>query len=242
MPSELDTHRVPWRHDVSGLNLVKVICGPSDDVFDLDGISVRGAHRSLIHALNLPANSPALVNGNGVDPDHQLRAGDILEFLPGRGCKGLGALFTPEDLIARWQITNEEYHGLLDLGLPLIRLRSGSVRHPEIAVDEWWKQLPAARQQDAEDRLPDWCHGAGDDPPPSFAFGPLEGTQKELASWTHQHGNQDARSLQARAQRGAVWVKMHHKRHYEAWFPSNRQFEIAKRRRDGSSRATDELM
>ncbi len=211
---------------------VKVICGPSYDVFDLAGIPVRGAQRALVDAFNVPADAPALVNGHRVDPDHRLRVGDILEFLPGQGWKGLGALFTPEDLIARWQITAEEYNGLLDLGLPLIRLRSGAVRHPEIAVDEWWKQLPAARQQDADDRLPDWCHGAGAEPPPTFAFGPLEGTQKELASWTHPHRNDDARSLQARAQRGAVWVKTHHKRRYEAWFRSQRQFEIAKQRRD----------
>jgi hypothetical protein len=226
---------------MSGSNQVKVICGPGNDVFDLDGISVRGAQRSLVDAFNVPADAPALVNGHLVDPDHRLRAGDIVEFLPGQGWKGLGALFTPEDLIARWHITAVEYDGLLDLGLPTIRLRSGSVRHPEIAVDEWLKQLQPARQQDAGDRLPDWCHGAGAEPPPSFAFGPLEGTQKELASWTHQHGNQDARSLQARAERGAVWVKMHHKRRYEVWFRNKRQFENAKQRRDGSSRADDEL-
>ena len=63
---------------MSGSNQVKVICGPGNDVFDLDGISVRGAQRSLVDAFNVPADAPALVNGYSVDPDHRLRAGDIV--------------------------------------------------------------------------------------------------------------------------------------------------------------------
>lgn len=219
---------------MSRLKQVKVICGPSDDGFDLAGVGVEQVRSCLVDAFNVPPGAPALVNGIGVRLDYQLQPGDILEFLPGQGWKGLGDLLTPEDLIARWQITKEEYDELLDLGLPTVRLRSGSIRHAEMAVDEWWKRLTAVPQPETDDEMPEWCHSAGEEPPPSFAHGPLEGTQQDLASWTHPHGKRDARSLQARAQRRAVWVKMHHKRHYEVWFSSHRQFEDAKRRRDAS--------
>ena len=57
---------------------------------------------------------------------------------------GVGDLLTPEQLMQRWQITGEQYQQLLKDGLPTIRFLDGTVRHPEVAVDEWFRFQYAA--------------------------------------------------------------------------------------------------
>jgi hypothetical protein len=63
-----------------------------------------------------------------------------VEFLVRRGLKAVGDLLTAEQLMQRWQIDNDKYRQLLKLGLPTIRFEDDSVRHPEVAVDEWFCQ------------------------------------------------------------------------------------------------------
>ena len=47
------------------------------------------------------------------------------------------SLLTAEQLMQRWHITGEQYQRLLKDGLPTIRFLDGTVRLPEVAVDEW---------------------------------------------------------------------------------------------------------
>jgi excisionase family DNA binding protein len=71
---------------------------------------------------------------------------------------GVGDLLTPEQLIQRWHITAEQYHQLLQAGLPTIRFADGAVRHPEVAVDEWLRRLAEPRN----DRLLPGTQGSAD--------------------------------------------------------------------------------
>lgn len=56
-------------------------------------------------------------------------------------------LVAPVDLQKRWGITQADYEELLAGGLPVIRFASGVVRHPEAAVDEFFRQLASGNHQ-----------------------------------------------------------------------------------------------
>jgi len=62
-----------------------------------------------------------------------------------RGRKGVGDLLTPEQLMQRWQIDNDKYRHLLKAGLPTLRFEDDTVRHPEVAVDEWLRRIAEPR-------------------------------------------------------------------------------------------------
>jgi len=217
-------------------SLVKVIHGANDGEFDLSGHTVGVARSSLEVVFNIPIEAAAFVNGEAVHVSYVLAPNDCLEFVKQFGIKGLGDLLTPEEIKARWRLNVDQYQELRDRGLPTITFADGTARHPEVLVDQWWKSLDghaeeAAPQQSSFD---DWAHSAGTEPPSSYSFGPLEGTQKELASWLHPQGKDDARHLHTKAKSGGVWVKKVHTRHYEVWFRNQQAFEAAQRRRQAS--------
>src|SRR5690606_31508199 len=83
----------------------------------------------------------ALICGKTVGDDRVLGNDEVLEFIKEQGVKGLGALLTPGELKEQWKIDGDEYEELLILGLPFIRFTSETVRHPEVAVDEFMRQL-----------------------------------------------------------------------------------------------------
>lgn len=91
----------------------------------------------------------AFVNGEEAGPEYILQPGDELEFIKRFGSKGLGDFFTPEQLRERWRIDKKHYEELVDRGLPILVFKDGTSLHPEIAVDEWFRQshydLPQAR-------------------------------------------------------------------------------------------------
>lgn len=215
------------------MELVKVIHGANSGEFDLAGYTVGVARSSLEIAFTIPIDSVAFINGEAVEASYVLGPNDCLEFVKQFGIKGLGDLLTPEEIKARWRLTEEQYQELRDRGLPTIKFADGTARHPEILVDQWWKTLDSYAQEAVSPHpvSEEWWHPAGLEPPSSYSFGPLEGTQKELASWLHPHGNDDPRHLQARAVGGSVWVRRIHARHYEAWFKSQQAFDAATKRR-----------
>jgi excisionase family DNA binding protein len=57
---------------------------------------------------------------------------------------------TPEQLIGRWHITEQQYQQLLKDGLPTIRFEDGAVRHPEPAVDDWLRRWTGPRRKRPE--------------------------------------------------------------------------------------------
>jgi len=170
-----------------------------------------------------------------VGTDYQVQPGDVVEFSTGWGWKGLGDLLTPEEIKSRWRLSEEEYQDLLDLGLPTVRFRTGSVRHPEDAVTAWWANALDLRQERGQNLYDgeqgDWCHGAGEEPPPSYPFGPLEGSQKELSSWLFSDGKLEPRRLHTKARHRAIWVRKVFGRRYEVWFNNQVDHEGAHRRK-----------
>ena len=213
---------------------VKVIHGINDGVFPVAGITVAVIRASLLDAFNISADAIAFVNGVEVESSFLLSPDDVLEFVARFGSKGLGDLLSPEDLMLRWRINADQYRELLDLGLPLVKFKDGTTRHPEIRVDLWWKTFPKELadhdEQEGEEGVGDnsqWFHPASDAPPESHPFGPLEGTQKEIASWLYPDGKPDRRRLIEKANSKSIWGKKINKRKYEVWFRTQNDFDRA---------------
>lgn len=216
---------------------VTVIHGANDGIFDLAGSTVAVVQRTLVDAFNLRSNAIAFVNGEEVESTFTLSAGDRLEFVYRTGTKGLGDLLTPEDLMSQWRISPEEYQELKQMGLPTIPFKNGSERHPEVAVDDWWKSLgnidPSPVLHTERQNTPrSWLNPPASNPPPSHRFGPLAGTQEQLASWLHPQGKSDPRHIKTRAERGVVWVRAVHSRLNEVWFKTQRELDVAISRRN----------
>lgn len=118
---------------------IRVIHGANEGIFDLEGTRIGDLRRSLRDVFNIPSDAGAFIGGKQVMDDRVIKDGESAEFIREQGFKGLGALLTPAELRDRWQIDEHDYRQLLDLGLPRIQLRS-DVRHPEIEVDEFFRQ------------------------------------------------------------------------------------------------------
>lgn len=79
----------------------------------------------------------------------ELQAKDIVRQMAKNLCVDLTVteecepkqLVSPTDLQRRWMITAAEYDELLAEGLPTIQFASGVVRHPEAAVDEFFRKM-----------------------------------------------------------------------------------------------------
>jgi hypothetical protein len=122
----------------------RITHGPNDGCFAVAGKPVASIRRALATVFSIPGDAEAWVGGSVVGPDYRLRAGAHLEFLVRRGLKSVGDLLSADQLIQRWQIHDEQYQQLLKSGLPTIRFEDGTVRHPEVAVDEWLRRRYAA--------------------------------------------------------------------------------------------------
>lgn len=120
---------------------VRVVHGANEGLFDLHGRTVGIVRKSLREVFNIPENAIASIGGRSVADEQVLCDGDVLEFNCEHGTKGLGALLTSDELKAQWGLSDDEYEELLIQGLPSIQFSSGSVRHPEVAVDEFMRQF-----------------------------------------------------------------------------------------------------
>ena len=78
--------------------LVKVICGPSQDVFHIAGASVDSVRTNLADAFNIAPNALPFVGREQVPESHQLQASDVLEFVQQRGRKAGIPRFTEKGL------------------------------------------------------------------------------------------------------------------------------------------------
>lgn len=107
---------------------------------DVGGETVGEIRRKFQGMMNIPDSAVALIKGKHVNEDTVLLPGQTLQFVNESGEKGLGSLITPKDLAVKWQLSENEYQELFDLGLPSIRLET-RLFHPEMAVDEWFKKM-----------------------------------------------------------------------------------------------------
>ncbi len=212
-------------------NGVYVIHGAYDGTFDLAGKSIADAQGDLVETFQFQSLPIPLVSGNDVETTFTIDTIDRRAFVNRNGT-GLHDLLTPEQLIDRWRISLEEYRELREMGIPTISFRSGTVRHPVLAIDEWLKQVNIVStyklQPENCNTGREWINPPTADPPLSHRFGPLVGTQEQLASWLHPHGKSDPRHLKGKAGRSIVWVRAVHSRLNEVWFRSQRELDTAK--------------
>lgn len=130
----------------------QVIYGPYQATLEVAGQTVGDVRLLLGHIFNIPEDSLPVVDGVPVEgeEDFVVPANARLEFVKDGGFKGLGDLLLPDELIRRWRISEAQYRELCDLGLPTIQL-AGETRHPEEAVDEWFRirvaRLPVPEAQ-----------------------------------------------------------------------------------------------
>jgi hypothetical protein len=225
--------------------LCMVAYGPHEQKVDVAGKTVEYVRQQLQHIFNIPPDALPVVNRDTVSDEaaeaaYVIPPGARIVFLPTIGFKGLGELLTPRQLKKRWKITEAQYKELLGKGLPTIEL-SGEVRHPEEAVDEWFRRMGwAVEGTEIRPTLPphsavtsqrsvesgQWVHDPIDDPPQEYKEGRLEGTRNHLSSWLRPGA--DYRELDRRANNGSVWVRRHSRTHWEAFFRDKALYEFAK--------------
>jgi len=87
--------------------------------------------------LNIPVGAEVRVNGKPASFADVPVGGDIIEFVKRNGVKGVGQVWTEEEFCELFQIDSQELQKHIADGLPVLRLRDGSVRITETAVDEF---------------------------------------------------------------------------------------------------------
>ncbi|MEZ6048766.1 MAG: helix-turn-helix domain-containing protein [Planctomycetaceae bacterium] len=117
-----------------------MIHGANEGDYDLSGSSVFKAVKLLRDVMNIPDDTIFQLNGKRVSGEALLVAGDLLEFGKEIGCKGLGKLYTKQELISVWKLTDEQYVALLRSGMPAVDV-AGEMRHPEYELDDFMTHL-----------------------------------------------------------------------------------------------------
>jgi len=84
------------------------------------------------------------------------------------------------------------------------------------------KNLP---WEDGPPRPVTW-HEVGEAPPPQFAYGPLEGSQDELAHAIIRE-NADRRTLVAQLEKGVFWGRENARDHFSIWFKTEARYREA---------------
>jgi hypothetical protein len=116
---------------------VRCVHGPNEQNLPIQDRTVGWARMNLSHALNISPIAIALLDGKPVGEDHILETGSVLEFLVTKGRKGLGEVFSPESLIERMKITRDDFEDMVATGLPVHRMRDGSLRISETQLDRF---------------------------------------------------------------------------------------------------------
>ena len=115
----------------------RIVHGANEDFFQCSGRTVGSLKRSLREVFNIPTDAIGFVDGLTVDDTYLLSGDETLEFVREWGEKGLGELFTREELMDRLRIGDQDYRLLLSIGLPTLDLPVG-VRHSEKEVDQFF--------------------------------------------------------------------------------------------------------
>jgi hypothetical protein len=121
-------------------DLCQVWSGIHEGLFPVAGMTVRYMRRLVGPIVNLRPDCQVVINGVEVDDDYVIPPGSVISSIKPEGRKGLGNLLTPDQIKRRWRISERQYRELCTRGLPTITL-DGESRHPEEAVDEWFRRL-----------------------------------------------------------------------------------------------------
>jgi Helix-turn-helix domain len=116
---------------------IRCVQGANEQNLPIAGRTVGWARTNLSHALNIAPVATAFVAGLRVDEGRVLEGGQCLEFVLVIGRKGLGEVFTRESLIERMGMTSADFEDMLEAGLPMHRMRDGSIRITETELDRF---------------------------------------------------------------------------------------------------------
>jgi hypothetical protein len=128
--------------------LCQVWKGVYERLFPVAGMTVRCMRRLVGNSINPGPDDQAVINGVEVDDDYVIPPSSVISFIKPAGRKGVGNLLTPAQIMRRWRISETQYRELCTRGLPTITL-DGEPRHPEEAVDEWFRRLFGRSAEDA---------------------------------------------------------------------------------------------
>jgi excisionase family DNA binding protein len=159
---------------------VRFVQGANEQNLLIQDRTVGWARMNLSHALNLSPIAIALLDGKPVGEDHILETGSVLEFLVTNGRKGLGEVFSPESLIERMKITRDDFEDMVASGLPVHRMRDGSLRISETQLD-WFLDHRVGQGGVSEDNLLGPSTPPGAVPSPSVHRGDGLYTKQEAA-------------------------------------------------------------
>ncbi len=120
----------------------------------------------------------------------------------------------------------------IDISHPLPSSKAGNAKTVDIILRDiplcpccGCDGRPSVNSQSARCTSQSWYYPITAVPPPEYPYGPLQGTQKQLALWIA--GNDDRRRLLALCNARTIWVKRLHYRCYEAWFRNQQRYSFA---------------
>ena len=119
-----------------GTAFVRIIHS-SNEVLVPAGRCIGELSAALRQILNIRVGAEVQVNGQPASFADVPIDGDIIEFVKRNGAKGVGHVWTEEQFCELFQIDSQELQKHIAEGLPVLRLRDGSVRITETAVDEF---------------------------------------------------------------------------------------------------------
>lgn len=237
-----------------------------EDRIPFVGVTVATAKQRLRETLNIPYFADAIVNGEIVPVAHVLRDGDRLRFQKRFGVKagderpseereaeGLIDAYGLDEIAAEVKRLILSKDESIDLMVVMVRQWAARMfglpdHHADNILAKVVKAIEARQEHMAQEPLlndtdgaaEDWCNPASAVPPPAFAFGPLEGSQAKLSSWLFADHLEERRRLKRKAETKSIWVRQVHARLYEVWFRTQKDFDLADRRRREGGRSNRE--
>ena len=210
--------------------MVNCVYGPHDVDLLFDGLSVAEIQLALTDLLDMEKEPDALevyLDGQLVRDRTGTRIKDKqrVEFMKKRGRKG-GDLWSKREFKKHVQASESEWRWCLDQGL-VPGEHEGITFVTIQQASEWHQKLIARRNGKLPKLQADWCHDPEEEPTDKFCYGPLLGTQTQVASWLWGKTREDGSYLKSLAKQGEVWVRRRHTRLYEVWFKDEGMYHAA---------------
>jgi excisionase family DNA binding protein len=119
--------------------VVQVTYGVNSNTFDVAGRAVAYVRENLATLYGIPTRAVALVNGEQADETHVLYADDEVDFLLLVGSKGVGNVWTDDEMCQKYQVTTATLDLWEQQGCRVMRGSNGSRRWTETALDEFYR-------------------------------------------------------------------------------------------------------
>ncbi len=117
--------------------LVCVIHGANEDVLPLGGQDVGRVRHEVSGLFNIAPDAIAMIGGHAVSENHLLGHGETLEFIRPSGRKGVGQVWTKDEFCNLFTMGAADFEVMVSEGLPVHRIKDGSIRITETQVDEF---------------------------------------------------------------------------------------------------------